>query len=84
MSLILYYSNYCEYSKELLVYLARNNNRKRYTFICIDNREIGPNGKIQIILKNGQRLSLVDGVEKFACYSAIESWKSNIAWSRNL
>ena len=63
MSLILYYSNYCEFSKQLLIYLARNNNRQDIHFICIDNRQTTKEGNTIIIL-NGEKLSLPKGVER--------------------
>ena len=63
MSLILYYSNFCEHSKELLIYLARNNNRKDMYFVCIDKREIKPNGQIYVTMPDGQKLLLPKQVE---------------------
>ena len=63
MSLILYYSNFCEHSKELLIYLARNNNRKDMYFVCIDKREMKPNGQIYVTMPDGQKLLLPKQVE---------------------
>ena len=64
MSYILYYSNFCEHSKELLIHLAKNNARKDIHFVCIDKRRKNENGQIHVILKNGQTLLLPPTVSR--------------------
>ena len=55
---ILYYSNYCKHSKQLLHSLSRCKNIKEsISFICIDNREIDKKtGQAFILLENGQKI----------------------------
>ncbi len=56
MSTILYYSNYCDHSKELLQYLTKQNfNSIKY--LCIDKR-YSKNGETYIILENQQHIML--------------------------
>ena len=50
MSVILYYSNYCEHSKELLQYLTKYNFTS-INYLCIDKRFV-KNGNTYIILEN--------------------------------
>ena len=57
MGLILYYSNYCNNSKNLLSLISKNNIQNDIHFICIDKR-INKNNKIYVILENGQELVL--------------------------
>jgi hypothetical protein len=58
MSSVIYYSNYCEHSKKLLLTLSKSENNKNIHFICIDKRTIEPDGKTYIILETGQKLIL--------------------------
>ena len=56
MSYILYYSNYCQYSKNVLHKISKNSNSiPELHFICIDNRVV-ENGETYIILENGQKI----------------------------
>ena len=64
MSNILYYSNYCENSKNLLRNLSRSKIQEDLHYICIDKRIKQPNGKIYILLKNGQQIILPPTVTK--------------------
>jgi hypothetical protein len=65
MSSILYYSNYCEHSKNLLKNLSASSNiQKDIHFICIDKREKDNNGKIFIILENGQRIIMPENINR--------------------
>lgn len=57
MGTILYYSNYCDNCKNLLLYLTKSNLNKQLHFICIDNR-IQKNNNTYIILENNQQLLL--------------------------
>ena len=58
MNSILYYSNFCSHSKELLYNLSKLKDRDNIHFICIDKRENGANGITNIVLSNGQRIIL--------------------------
>ena len=64
MSNILYYSNYCENSKNLLRNLSRSKIQEDLHYICIDKRIKQPNGNIYILLKNGQQIILPPTVTK--------------------
>lgn len=58
MSTVLYYSNQCNHSKELLRILSKSMQSKEIHFLCIDKREAQKDGGIHIILDNGQRILL--------------------------
>ena len=64
MSSILYYSNYCEPSKKLLQTVSKTQNVNNIHFICIDNRVKDSNGKIFIVLQNGQKLIMPENVTR--------------------
>jgi hypothetical protein len=64
MSSILYYSNLCDHSKKLLQTLAKSPSSKEIHFICIDKRVKDPNGKIFIILENGQKIIMPENVTR--------------------
>ena len=55
MSSILYYSNYCEHSKELLQYLTKQN-FSSIKYLCIDKRYTS--GNIYVILESQQPIIL--------------------------
>lgn len=55
MSMILYYSNYCQSSKKIIKEIVSSNMQKEMHFLCVDNRQ-QLNGRIYILLKNGQRI----------------------------
>jgi hypothetical protein len=63
MSSILYYSNFCEHSKKLLQSISKVQVSKYIHFICIDKR-IKENGKIFLILENGQKIVMPENVTK--------------------
>ena len=63
MSCVLYYSNYCGYSKNILTKLSRSNIKSDIHFLCIDKRVINDN-KTYIILENGDRVLLHPEVTK--------------------
>lgn len=67
MSAILYYSNYCKYSKDLLVKLSRTKRKNDLHFVCIDKREQHKDGTVHVVLENGQRLLLPPNVKKVPC-----------------
>tara|TARA_Y100000992_G_scaffold176539_1_gene119017 strand:- start:217 stop:804 length:588 start_codon:yes stop_codon:yes gene_type:complete len=55
---ILYYSNYCKFSKKLISLLSRNKTIKEsISFICIDNRTIDEKtNQVFIVLENGSKI----------------------------
>jgi hypothetical protein len=64
MSFILYYSNYCNYSKHVLQNVSKNASvSKEVHFICIDKR-IQEKGKTYIILENGQKIIMPENIQK--------------------
>ena len=65
MSCILYYSNYCDHSKQLLQNISKSGAiTKDIHFICIDKRTRDQNGKVNILLENGQTVLLPSTVTK--------------------
>ena len=64
MSVALYYSNYCDHCKELLMKVSRSKTCDDIHFICIDKRVKHTDGSTHIILENGQRLLLPPNVTK--------------------
>ena len=61
MKYILYYSNFCNHCKILLMELAKSKIKNEINFLCIDRR-IKQNGKVMIILENGSQLPLPSNV----------------------
>ena len=70
MSSILYYSNYCDHSKELLQYLAKQN-FSSIKYLCIDKR-YQKNGNTYIILENQQHIILPSAVKNVPALLLIE------------
>lgn len=64
MSSILYYSNFCEHSKQLLPVLSKMNLQKDVHFICIDKRVKDASNKTFIVLENGQRIIMPDNINR--------------------
>ena len=64
MSCILYYSNFCEPSKKLLQTVSKTQNVNTIHFICIDKRVKDSNGKVFIVLQNGQKLIMPENVTR--------------------
>ncbi len=64
MSEILYYSNYCNHSKNLLMKLSKTSKRNEMHFICIDKRIKNDDGSIHLIMENGEKLLLPPSVVK--------------------
>lgn len=58
MKYILYYSNNCNNSKNVLYSLARNYKNNDVCYICIDKRIINKDGTKSVILDNGQHVPL--------------------------
>lgn len=61
---ILYYSNLCKHSQELLQYVSKTPYHKNMNFICIDNRFIDKNNQVQIVLENNSHIPLPDIINK--------------------
>jgi len=64
MSSILYYSNYCEFSKRLIPQITKSGNTNDMHFICIDKRIKGENNKTYIILETGQKIIFPETITK--------------------
>ena len=64
MSSILYYSNFCEPSKKLLQTVSKTQNVNNIHFVCIDKRVKDSNGKIFIVLQNGQQILMPENVTR--------------------
>jgi len=63
MSFILYYSEYCNHSKQLIQELAKSQIVKDIHFIKIDKR-VQEGGKTYIVLENNQKIILPDLVNR--------------------
>ena len=61
MSSVLYYSNYCENCKNMLIMLSKSSIKNDLHYICIDKR-IKKNNNTYIILENNQELLLPPSV----------------------
>ena len=64
MTSILYYSNFCEPSKNLLQLIAKTKLKEELHFICIDKREKDPSGQIYLQLENNQKVVLPPTINK--------------------
>jgi hypothetical protein len=64
MSSILYYSNFCEKSKNILQILAKSSTKEDLHFLCIDKRKKGPTGAWYIILDNGEEIVMPPQVNR--------------------
>ena len=58
MKYILYYSNTCNISKNVLYSLSRNYNTKDICYICIDKRTRNQDGTVCVVLDTGQLVPL--------------------------
>lgn len=63
MSNILYYSNHCEYCRNLLNELARSSVKNELHFLCIDKR-VTRNGGRYIQLENGSEIAIPPNINK--------------------
>jgi hypothetical protein len=51
---ILYYSNYCKHSKEVLDFLVKHDLVSRLNCLCVDKRKVDPTtSQIHLVLENG-------------------------------
>ena len=64
MSYILYYSNYCNNSSQIIQKLAGSQVKNDIHFISIDDRVKRPDGSIYVKLKNQQEIVLPHTVDK--------------------
>ena len=64
MKYILYYSNYCDHCKELLMILAKEKiGQKEISYICIDNRK-SMNGKMYAVLNTGKMIMIPNNIKE--------------------
>jgi len=63
MSTILYYSNFCNHSRNVVQMLSKNDNRNDIHFICIDKRT-KEGDKTFILLENNQKIILPNTVTR--------------------
>jgi len=60
---ILYYSNYCKHSKNILLHLVKYDIVKKLNCICVDQRKVNPKtGQTYVILENGTQILLPPNV----------------------
>ena len=64
MSSILYYSNYCEKSKELLTKIAKSNKKEGIHFVCIDKRTQSENNQTYAVLERGNTVLIPPMVDR--------------------
>lgn len=63
MTDILYYSNYCKHSQNILQYFAKNNLTDKVNFICVDKRIVdAKTGYTNLLLENGKKVLLPPNV----------------------
>ena len=74
MSLILYYSNYCNYSKQLIVNLKEYKEYNEIHFINIDNRFIKNNNNY-VLLENQQTVLIPQFIDKVPALLCITNHK---------
>jgi hypothetical protein len=63
MGSILYYSNFCDHSKKLLQHVSKIPTDNIH-FISIDKRVREPDGKVYILLENGQKIIMPQNIDK--------------------
>tara|TARA_Y100000389_G_C17374738_1_gene471039 strand:+ start:318 stop:890 length:573 start_codon:yes stop_codon:yes gene_type:complete len=61
MKYILFYSNYCKHSNELLIQIGKTGVQQEINFICIDKRK-RENGSSYAILKNGKSILIPNSI----------------------
>jgi hypothetical protein len=65
MSLVLYYSNYCDKCKNILTLVSKSELQNELHFVCIDRRfRSNDNGAIYVILENQQKLLLPPQIQR--------------------
>jgi len=73
MATILYYSNFCEHCKKLIVHLSKTKLKEKIHFVNIDNR-YKDNNKTYILLPDGQTLSMPPHVTKVPALMLTDSY----------
>lgn len=61
MKYVLFYSNFCKHSKELLIQIGKSNVKQEINFICIDKRKT-ESGSNYAILENGKKVIIPNSV----------------------
>ena len=61
MKYILFYSNFCKHSKELLIQIGKTQVKHQINFICIDKRKT-ENGSNYAILENGKKILIPNSI----------------------
>jgi len=64
MSMILYYSNFCDNSTSILSKLSQSQIKNDIHFLCIDNRITKPDGNVYIILSNQKEIIMPNTVNR--------------------
>jgi len=60
---ILYYSNYCKHSQEVLQFFVKNNLAEKFNFINVDKRRVDrKTGQVYVQLENGKEIMLPPNV----------------------
>jgi len=60
---ILYYSNYCKHSQEVLHFFVKNNLAEKFNFINVDKRRVDrKTGQVYVQLENGKEIMLPPNV----------------------
>jgi len=84
MSLVLYYSNYCNHSNNLIKKISHISLTNKIDFICINKKKI-QNNKTYIILDNGQEILLPSAIQKVpALLLLINDLKSQIFYGDDI
>jgi len=62
---ILYYSNYCKHSKNVINILTKHGMNEKLSFICIDKRKKDPQtNQVFIFLENGNKVVLPPNIQR--------------------
>ena len=81
MASILYYSNFCEHSKKLIVHLSKTKIKEKIHFINIDTR-YKQQEKTYILLPNGSTLSMPPHINKVPALMLIDSY--NVMYGKEI
>jgi hypothetical protein len=95
---LLYYSNYCKHSKEVLDFLVKNDIIKSLNSICVDRRKVDTKtGQVHVILENGNSVLLPPNIhsvpsllltkENYRCISGkdiIQLYRSSVNESQDI
>jgi hypothetical protein len=74
MSFILYYSNHCNHSKNILSELTKSKITDSIHFICIDNR-VKEDSKVYIILQNNKKILLPDIINRVPALMSLKDYQ---------